>query len=524
MFGLMQDWPLTVDRFLSHAARAHGHRHVVSRREDGRIERKTYAEIHACAKRVSNALRADGIARGDRVATLAFNSAAHLEAWYAIAGIGAVCHTLNPRMSVEQLGFMVQHATDRLLFADAALAPLAAELSRRSPALERVVFLDALPEFAADCAAECVWGDFDERSAAGLCYTSGTTGDPKGVLYSHRSNFLHTLMILQPDVIGVSVNDTVLPVVPMYHANAWALAFAAPAVGARLVMPGAKLDGASVYELIEGEGVTLTAGVPTVWLGLLQYMGAAGKRFSTLRRLLVGGSACPERLIREFADLGVEVIHAWGMTEMSPIGSVGTLTPEIAERAFEDQMPWRIKQGRAPFSVEWKLVDDAGGPLPHDGVAVGKLRVRGPAVVAGYFRDSSKILDDDGYFDTGDIASIDPDGFMLVTDRSKDVIKSGGEWISSLAIENAALMHPALAGASVVAIADAKWGERPVLLAILKPGCVATATELCEFLAARLAKWHVPDRVSFLTEFPLGPTGKVDKRRLRDQVAAGAFG
>jgi fatty-acyl-CoA synthase len=524
MFGLMQDWPLTVDRFLEHAGRAHGDRQVVSRRQDGRIERRSYAAILASAKRISNALIAHGIGRGDRIATLGFNGGAHLEAWYAIAGIGAVCHTLNPRMSLDQLIFIVQHAGDRILFADAGLGALAAELERRSPALGRVVLFDDLPQFTAGRSSECRWGDFDERSAAGLCYTSGTTGDPKGVLYSHRSNFLHTLMILQSDVIGFSVHDSVLPVVPMYHANAWGLTFAAPAVGARLVMPGPRLDGASVYELIEGEGVTLSAGVPTVWLALLEYVRAAGLRFSTLRRLLVGGAACPERLIRDFRDLGVDVIHAWGMTEMSPVGSVGTLTPEIAKRAFEAQMPWRIKQGRAPFGIEFKLVDAAGTALPHDGVAVGALCVRGPAVVAAYFRDSREILDADGFFDTGDIASIDGDGYMRITDRSKDVIKSGGEWISSLGIENAALMHPALAGASVVAIADAKWGERPVLLAILKPGCAASATDLREFLAERMPTWHVPDQVLFVTEYPLGPTGKVDKRRLREFVARGAIG
>jgi fatty-acyl-CoA synthase len=519
MLGLMQDWPMTVNRFLEHAARWHGQREVVSRSASGAIERTTYTALRDRAKRVSNALLASGLRPGDRVATLAMNGAAHLAVWYAIQSIGAVCHTMNPRMAAAQLAFVLEHADDRLLFADAAFAPLVREITAAGVGELRVVFLEALDEFCGTQSAECVWGDFAEHSAAGLCYTSGTTGDPKGVLYSHRSNFLHTLMVLQSDGLGITVRDCVMPVVPMYHANAWGITFAAPAVGAKLILPGARLDGESLYELIETEGVTLTAGVPTVWSSLLKFMAAAKRQPVTLKRVFVGGAACPERLIRQFADFGIEALHAWGMTEMSPVGTVGTLTPEVSTLPFQDQIPLRAKQGRPPLLVDMKIVDAAGLALPHDGVAVGTLRVKGPCTVRGYFRDPAQALDAEGFFDTGDIATIDALGYMQIVDRAKDMIKSGGEWISSLAIENEAAMHPQVAAAVAIGVPHPQWGERPLLLVVARDSAAADAAEILEFLKTRLVKWQVPDRIEFVTQLPLGPTGKVDKRALRARYA-----
>ncbi|MGH6993426.1 MAG: AMP-binding protein, partial [Caulobacteraceae bacterium] len=402
MDGLMQSWPLTVDKILDHAARAHGGREVVTRSLEGPIVRTTYGKIHDRAKRLSSALLGFGVRPGDRVATLAWNSARHMEAWYAIMGIGAVCHTLNPRLFPDQLCWIMNHAEDRVLFTDATFLPILIERREKLPKLERIiVFGDA--EQAAKSglkgalssealigghAADAPWGGFGEETACGLCYTSGTTGNPKGVLYSHRSNFLHTLTALQTDVMGLSVRDTVLAVVPMFHANAWGLAFACPAVGAKLVMPGQKMDGASILELLESEEVNISAAVPTVWQMLLAHLRATGERPSHLERVLIGGSAVPEALIRAFHDdYGVEVIHAWGMTETSPLGTLGTLTPEVASLPFADQIPYRVKQGRAPLGIELKLTDDEGLPRPHDGESFGRLKVRGPFVARRYFKD-----------------------------------------------------------------------------------------------------------------------------------------
>ncbi|MGZ8362703.1 MAG: long-chain-fatty-acid--CoA ligase [Caulobacteraceae bacterium] len=539
MRGLMQDWPLTVDRIFDHAARFSGDREVVTRSVEGPIVRTTYAAMHDRAKRLSSALIKLGIKPGDRVGTLAWNTARHMEAWYAIMGIGAVCHTLNPRLFPEQIAWIAAHAEDRIIFADATFAPLLEEVTAKCPSVELVVFLtdDAhMPAFSAKPAIssealiaahapDAKWGGFDENTACGLCSTSGTTGNPKGVLYSHRSNFLHTWDSIQPDIMGISVGQVVMPVVPMFHANAWGLAFSCPAMGAKMVMPGPKLDGASIHELLETEGVTFSAAVPTVWLGLLNHLRETGGKLTTLRRVLIGGAACPESIIRGFhEEYGVEVVHAWGMTETSPLGTTASLTPEVAALPFDQQLPIRLKQGRAPIGVDMKIVDDAGKELPNDGKAVGRLMVRGPFIAASYFKnEGGNILDPDGYFDTGDVANIDPAGYMQITDRAKDVIKSGGEWISSIEIENIAVGHPKAALAAVIGVPHPKWDERPVLLVKLKEGAVASSQEFLDHLSGKIAKWWMPDAVVFVDDIPLGATGKIDKKVLRAQWAEGTI-
>lgn len=534
MLGLMQNWPMTVDKILDHANTWHGGREIVSRSVEGPIVRTTYSEVHARAKRVSNALKGLGVVAGDRVATLAWNTARHIETWYGIMGIGAVCHTLNPRLFAEQLVYIVNHAEDRIIFTDLTFAPILAPLLAQMPSVKLVVvFTDRdgmkgvnLPgavcyeDLVAGASAECEWGGFDENTAAALCYTSGTTGNPKGVLYSHRSNFIHTLVSMSSDVMGLSATDTVLPVVPMFHANAWGLAFACPAVGAKLVMPGAKLDGASIHELLETEGVTFSAAVPTVWQMLLTHLRETKGKLTTLKRTVIGGSAVPEAIVRGFRDeFGVSVTHAWGMTETSPIGTIAAPTAEIAAMNAEDQLRYNLKQGRPPLGVELSLVGDDGRSLPRDGTTFGRLKVRGPFVVGAYFRDEGgDILDDQGFFDTGDVATIDPLNFMQITDRSKDVIKSGGEWISSIEIENIAAGHPKAVLAAVIGVAHPKWDERPLLLVKLQDGQTATKDEFLAFLEGKIAKWWTPDDVVFVDDIPLGATGKIDKKLIRDRM------
>ncbi|WP_428391751.1 long-chain-fatty-acid--CoA ligase [Lichenicoccus sp.] len=531
MLGLMQDWPLTLDRIIDYAATRHATRVVVTRSIEGPIVRSTYAAIHNRAKRLSSALLADGIAPGDRVATLGFNTARHLEAWYGTMGIGVVCHTINPRLHVDQICWIVGHAEDRIILADPPFVPLLLERLAAMPSVRRIVVLaDALTTHAApliayedwirDASDHCDWGRFSEETAAGLCYTSGTTGNPKGVLYSHRSNFLHALMAIQPDVMALSATDVVLPVVPMFHANGWGLPFAGPAVGAKMVMPGAKLDGASLHELIETEGVTFSAAVPTVWQMLLAYLDETKQRLSTLKRVLIGGAACPESMIRAFHDrYGVDVVHAWGMTETSPLGSTGKPAGEMGSLPFEEQIRFRVKQGRPPLGIDLKIVDEQGRRLDEDGRNAGYLRARGGIVARAYFGNETSVLDEDGFFDTGDVASIDADGFMQITDRSKDIIKSGGEWISSVEIENIAAGHPKALLAAVVGVAHPKWGERPLLLVQLKPGESAEAADFIALLDGRIAKWWMPDEVRFVPVIPLGATGKIDKKRIRAQLS-----
>jgi fatty-acyl-CoA synthase len=534
MLGLMQDWPLTVDKILDHAAAWHGEREIVSRSVEGPIVRTTYGEVRQRAKRLSNALKDLGVQRGDRVATLAWNTGRHIEAWYAIMGMGAVCHTLNPRLFAEQLCYIVNHAEDKVIFTDLTFAPILAEHRASMPTVKHFVVMTdeagmkgvdlpgalCFETLVASGAPDFVWGDFDENTASSLCYTSGTTGNPKGVLYSHRSNFIHTLVTLGVDVMGLSARDTVLPVVPMFHANAWGLTFSCAAAGSKLVMPGAKLDGASVYELLESEGVTFSAAVPTVWLGLLTHMRENRLGLSTLKRVVIGGSAVPEAIVRGFRDeFGVDVTHAWGMTEMSPLGTLSSPTAKVAATDEETQLRYKLKQGRAPVGVEMKLVDDAGQRLPHDGATFGRLMVKGPFIVGSYFKgDGGQILDDEGFFDTGDVATIDPDGYMQITDRAKDVIKSGGEWISTIEIENLAVGHPKAALAAVIGAAHPKWDERPVLLVKLEPGVEATKDEFLAFLEGKIAKWWTPDDVVFVDDIPLGATGKIDKKLIRERM------
>ncbi len=532
MLGLMQDWPLTLDKVIDHAAAWHPRREVVTRSIEGPIVRTTYGQIQRRAKQVSNALLSGGIRPGDRVATMAFNTGRHLECWYGIMGVGAVCHTLNPRLHPEQICWIIRHAEDRIILVDPPFVPMLLAHLDKAPSVQKLVVLTdeahrdpAWPAHVLTYEAwigveseTCAWGGFDEQTAAGLCYTSGTTGDPKGVLYSHRSNFLHTFMSLQTDVMGLSATDAVLPVVPMFHANAWGVAFSAPGVGAKLVMPGARMDGASIHELLETEGVTFSAAVPTVWQMLLQHLDATGGQLTTLKKVMIGGAACPQSIIRAFDErYGVQVIHAWGMTETSPLDTLGSPSAEVAALSYEEQMAYRLKQGRPPLGVELELKDDAGEISPHDGEAYGHLMVKGAIVARGYFKGGGDVVDDDGFFDTGDIATIDAKGYMQITDRAKDVIKSGGEWISSIEIENLASGHPKAALAAVIGMPHPKWDERPLLIVQLKPGETAAGEEFLAHLEGKIAKWWTPDDVVFVESIPLGATGKIDKKLIRKQ-------
>ncbi|MFZ4163860.1 long-chain-fatty-acid--CoA ligase [Brevundimonas sp. NPDC058933] len=534
MLGLMQDWPLTVDKILDHAKNWHPNREVVTRSVEGPIERTTYGAIHGRAKRVSNALKAWGVKPGDRIATLAWNTADHIETWYGIMGIGAVCHTLNPRLFPEQLVYIINHAADRMIFVDLTFVPLLDAILPHCPSVERVVIMtdaDHMPQTrlpVVECyetvleqsSEDIEWGGFDEQTACGLCYTSGTTGNPKGVLYSHRSNFIHTLLGLQATVLGATPSEVILPVVPMFHANAWGIAFGGPAAGSKLVMPGARMDGPAIYELLEAESVTFSAAVPTVWQGLLNHLRENNLKLSTVKRVLIGGAAVPESMIRAFHDeFGVEVLQGWGMTETSPIGTLSNMTPELAALPYDEQLKWRVKQGTPPLGVELKLKNYAGQEMPHDGSTYGRLMIKGPTIARAYFRDEGgEILDNEGFFDTGDVSTIDDHGFMQITDRAKDVIKSGGEWISSIEIENLAVGHPKVALAAVIGSAHPKWDERPVLLIKLKEGETEDKQEHLDFLVGKIAKWWMPDDVVFLADIPLGATGKIDKKLLREQM------
>ena len=532
MLGQMQEWPLLIHKIIDFAGVQHGGREVVSRLVEGPIHRIAYRDLRTRALKLAQRLARDGIRLGDRVATLAWNTHRHLEAWYAITGVGAIYHTVNPRLFPEQIAWIVNHAEDRALFTDLTFLPILEALQDKLPTIERYIVMTdaahmpatslrnavAYEEWLAEADGDFRWTEFDEHTAAGLCYTSGTTGNPKGVLYSHRSNVLHSLIASGLDALPLSPATSCMPVVPMFHANAWGLAFSCPMKGAKMVMPGAKLDGASIYELLETEKVEFTAAVPTVWLMLLGYLQKEQKKLSTLKLVVIGGSACPPAMIRAFEeDYGVEVRHAWGMTEMSPIGTVGYIKPEFGGESFEDTLERKAKQGWSPFGVEMRIVDDADKALPWDGKTFGRLKVSGAAVVQSYFKgEGGEILDAAGFFDTGDVATIDPDGYMQITDRAKDVIKSGGEWISSIDIENFAVGHPDVAEAAVIGVAHPKWDERPLLVVVPKEGRAPTTQELVEFLRPRIAKWWLPEDMQIVTEIPHTATGKINKLKLRE--------
>lgn len=535
MLGLMQEQPLLISTLIDHAARAHAGTEIVSRTVEGGIHRTTWGRVHRRARQVANALAALGVGPGDRVATLAWNGYRHLELYFGVSGSGAVLHTINPRLFPEQIEYIVGHAGDAVLFFDLTFLPLVEALAPRLTAVKAFVAMtdrEHLPESRIPgllCYEELVesqsdvyeWPELDERAASSLCYTSGTTGNPKGVLYSHRSTLLHSLCVCTGDGIGLSSAESALLVVPMFHVNAWGMPYAAAMCGARLVLPGPALDGASVYALMRDERVTLALGVPTVWMNLQQHVEAAGldpKAELCLSRVVIGGAAAPRAVAERFETVfGSRVVHAWGMTEISPIGTVCNPLPKHRDASLEERLDLQARQGRAPFGVTLRIVDSDGQPLPHDGKTPGILMVKGPWVTRGYFRDTGgPVLDADGYFDTGDVATIDPDGYMQITDRSKDMIKSGGEWISSIALENAAVGHPAVAEAAVIGIPHPVWQERPFLIVALRPGSSATAAEILKFLEGKVAKWWLPDEVAFVDQLPHTATGKLQKRKLRE--------
>ncbi len=538
MQGLMMDMPLLVSSLLTHAARHFPDVEIVSRRIEGDIHRYTWSDCAQRCAQLANALTAAGVNQGDRVATLAWNGYRHLETYYAVGGMGSVIHTINPRLHPEQIAWIVNHAEDRYLAFDLTFLPIIEGIAAlcptvrgwiamcdrdRMPADSKIPNLLCYEELIASGSGTFDWPQIDERSAVALCYTSGTTGNPKGALYSHRSTILHAYAAALPDAMGCSTRDSILPVVPMFHVNAWGLPYICAMVGAKLVFPGAALDGKSLYELFEAEKITYSAGVPTVWLGLLQYVSSNNLKFSTFSRTVIGGSACPPAMIKAFREqYGVEVIHAWGMTELSPLGTVSQLMSKHLDLPESDQMTVFAKQGKSLFGVDMKIVGDDGQDLPWDGKTFGDLLVRGPWVVKSYFRGEGGDplrKDEHGHdwFPTGDVATIDADGYMQITDRSKDVIKSGGEWISSIDLENLAIGHPAVAQAAVIGIAHPKWDERPLLIVVRKAGMDVSKEELLAYYEGKIAKWWTPDDVQFVDSIPLGATGKLLKTRLREQ-------
>lgn len=535
--GHMQTSGFNLVNVLQHASQVHSNVEVVTNSVEGGIQRYTYSEIYSRTGQLANALKKLGVKQGDRVGTMAWNTWRHLECWYAIGGSGAVCHTLNPRLFADQIDFIVNHAEDRFIFVDSTFVPVLAAVADRLPTLEGLVVMttaEHMPDVSnfsipVHCYEDLIaresehfdWPQLDENGASSLCYTSGTTGDPKGVLYSHRSNILHSLSSVGPDVFNLSAVDSFLMIVPMFHANSWGVAFSVPMTGCKLVMPGPHMDGKSMHSLINDEQCTKSAAVPTVWTGLLDYMDTNGLALPTLQETIIGGSAVPRSMIAKFdKDYGVDVIHAWGMTEMSPLGTINRPLPFMHGLSDEERLTIKCKQGRAPYGVEMKVVDDDNNTLANDGSSFGRLLVRGPWVIERYYKQDHTELDDDGWFDTGDVATIDGHGFMQITDRSKDIIKSGGEWISSVEIENAAIGHDLVQIAACIGVKHPKWDERPLLLVVKKPGSEPSKASILELIAQSMAKWQVPEDIEFIDEMPLTATGKIDKKPLRAEFDA----
>lgn len=537
MLGLMQDQPLLISSLIDFAERHNASAEVVSRRVEGDIHRYTYADVASRSRRVANALDAMKLQFSDRVATLAWNGYRHLELYFGVSGSGRVLHTINPRLHPDQIAWIANHAEDQVLCFDLTFLPIIQAVHAKCTTVKHWVALCDADKLPKDCGIPGLrsyeawiagypdkyqWPQFDENSASSMCYTSGTTGNPKAALYSHRSTILHAYAAALPDVMCLSARDAVLPVVPMFHVNAWGIPYSATLTGCKLVFPGPALDGKSIYELMEAEGVTYAAGVPTIWQMLLGHMKPGGLKFSTLKRTVIGGSACPPAMITAFnEEYGVDVLHAWGMTEMSPLGTLCTLKNKHLSLPKDERMKILLKQGRAIFGVDMKIVDAEGRDLPNDGKAYGDLLVRGPWVVREYFKGEggdplAKDANGRGWFPTGDVATIDPDGYMQITDRSKDVIKSGGEWISSIDVENIAMGHPAVAMAACIGVKHPKWDERPVVVVVKKQGVEVTREELLKFYEGKTAKWQVPDDVVFVDAIPLGATGKMLKTRLRE--------
>lgn len=535
MFGQMQDVPLLMNGILDHAMVNHSEREIVSRLVEGNIHRETYAELHLRARKLSQALQSLGMGEQDVIATLAWNTHRHIEAWYGITGIGGVYHTLNPRLFAEQLVYIINHAEDKMIFTDLTFVPVLEAIEAEIPNVKGIIIMtDAahMPDTSlknVHCYEALIdsqsgdfnWVEVDERAPCGICYTSGTTGNPKGVCYTHRSNVLHTLIGNGADVMGLKSTDSIMPVVPMFHANAWGLALSAPAAGSKIVNPGPNMDGESIYQLLTEEEVTFTAAVPTVWLMLLQHLEGNNLKLPMLKDVTIGGSAVPRVMLEKFErDYEVSVKHAWGMTELSPLGTIASFKSGMENMTFDQQMDIKVKQGRAPFGVEMKITDDEGNELPRDGKAFGHLMVKGPFIVGEYIKgDGGQILDADGFFDTGDVATIDQLGFMQITDRSKDVIKSGGEWISSIEIENVAVGCEGVTEAAVIGLPHPKWDERPLLIIIKDEGAELSKEDVLAYLEGKIAKWWMPDDVAFVDEIPHTATGKIQKLTLREQFS-----
>ncbi len=533
LMGQMMSQPLLISSIIEHADRQFANSEIVSRRVEGDIHRYTYRDCHKRARQMANALQKLGVKMGERVATVAWNGYRHMELYYAVSGSGAVLHTINPRLFPEQIAYIANHAEDQYLFFDMTFLPLAEAFAAQCKTVKAYIMMcdrDRMPKDSKVpnllCYEDLIdgssddyeWPQFDENSASSLCYTSGTTGNPKGALYSHRSTVLHSLTSTSPDGMNVSSRDCVLPVVPMFHVNAWGIPYSVPMTGAKLVFPGAALDGKSLYELYEQEQVTFSAGVPTVWLGLLNHVQQNNLQFSSLKRTLVGGSACPPSMMRAFKEqFGIDTIHAWGMTEMSPLGTVCTLKNKHMALSPEGQQAVLTKQGHALYGVQLKIVDDMGKELPWDGKAFGNLLVKGPWVISSYFKGEGGDVLQDGWFPTGDVATIDPDGYVQITDRSKDVIKSGGEWIGSIDLENIAMSHPAVLQAACIGVHHPKWDERPLLVVVKRQGMDVTKDELIAHFTGKIAKWWTPDDVVFVDALPQGATGKILKNKIREQ-------